>query len=153
MSHIRYYFAYGSNMNTERVAERGLEVVDAVSGQLDDYHLVFNKMSRDHVGVGHANIQFRRGAVTEGVLYELASVEEIYKMDPFERAPWNYGREVVQIDHDEGSTWAWTYFANPAVIRTDLSPPLEYLDHLLAGREFLSGGYVEMLLAHRARLL
>ena len=127
--------------------------VDAVSGQLDDYHLVFNKMSRDHVGVGHANIQFRRGAVTEGVLYELASVEEIYKMDPFERAPWNYGREVVQIDHDEGSTWAWTYFANPAVIRTDLSPPLEYLDHLLAGREFLSGGYVEMLLAHRARLL
>ena len=153
MSHIRYYFAYGSNMNADRVAERGLEVVNAVAGQLADYDLVFNKMSRDHVGVGHANIQFRRGAVTQGVLYELAAVEEIFKMDPFERAPWNYGREVVQIGHDRGSTWAWTYFANPAVIRPDLSPPLEYLDHLLAGREFLSRDYVDMLLAHRERLV
>ncbi len=152
MSRVCHYFAYGSNMNLERVAQRGLEVVDAVAAQLDDYHLVFNKMSRDHEGVGHANIQYRRGSTTEGVLYELIDVEEIHKMDPFERAPWNYGREVVQVDHAKGSTWAWTYFANPAVIRPDLLPPLEYLDHLLAGRDFLSGAYVEMLVAHRERI-
>ena len=139
-------------MNAQRMAQRGLEVVGAVAGQLDHFHLVFNKMSRDHAGVGHANIQFRRGAVTEGVLYELSREDEIFKMDPYERAPWNYGREAVQISHGGGRTWAWTYFANPAVIRADLSPPLEYLDHLLAGREFLSRNYVEMLLAHRERL-
>jgi gamma-glutamylcyclotransferase (GGCT)/AIG2-like uncharacterized protein YtfP len=153
MSQICYYFAYGSNMNPARVAQRGLQVRDAVGGQLTDYDLVFNKMSRDHAGVGHANIEFRRGAVTEGVLYELAAVEEIYKMDPFERAPWNYGREVVEVQHAQGATWAWTYFANPAVIRADLSPPLEYLDHLLAGAQFLSQDYFDRLLAHRERLV
>lgn len=152
MSFVVHYFAYGSNMNPERVTQRGLEVVSAVAAQLEDYHLVFNKMSRDHIGVGHANIQFQRGATTEGVLYELAGIDEIHKMDPFERAPWNYGREVVQVDHQQGATWAWTYFANPAVIRADLVPPLEYLEHLLAGREFLSSAYVDMLLAHRQHL-
>jgi len=153
VSHIRHYFAYGSNMNPARVAQRGLSVRHATGGRLADYHLVFNKMSRDHTGLGHANIQFRRGATTEGVLYELATVEEIAKMDPYERAPWNYGRDVVQIQHGDGVTWAWTYFANPAVIRHDLLPPLEYLEHLLAGRPYLSDQYLDMLVSHRDRLL
>jgi hypothetical protein len=139
-------------MNGARVLQRGLRTVGAAAGQLDGFALAFNKMSREHVGVGHANVVYTRGSQTEGVLYELAHRDEIYKMDPFERAPWNYGRDVVQIQHATGVTWAWTYFANPAVVRVGLKPPLEYLDHLLAGREFLSDEYVAWLLAKRAEL-
>ena len=152
MSSICHYFAYGSNMNAQRVSERGLRVVDATGGRLDGYALAFNKMSREHAGVGHANIVYTRGGRTEGVLYELAHGDEIFKMDPFERAPWNYGREVVEVVHATGMTWAWTYFANPAVTRAGLNPPLEYLDHLIAGREFLSEIYIEQLLAKRHEL-
>ena len=132
-------------MNPARVATRGLQVKEVCAGQLQDYKLVFNKMSRDHAGVGHANIQYSRGSKIEGVLYELSGSAEILKMDPFERAPWSYGREAVQIDHAQGMTWAWTYFANPAVLCEGLLPTAQYLQHLLAGREFLSEQYYARL--------
>jgi YD repeat-containing protein len=152
MSRIIHYFAYGSNMNPQRVEDRGLNVVNAYGGCLYDFDLVFNKMSRDHEGVGHANIRYQPGRRTEGVLYELADVHEIFKMDPYERAPWNYGREVVTVAHPGGQTWAWTYFANPAVLRHDLKPPASYLDHLLAGQPFLSEDYYASLAALRDAL-
>ncbi len=140
-----YYFAYGSNMNPERVRERGLEVVSERGARLAHFHLTFNKMSRDHSGHGHANIEFRRGAHTEGVLYELSTPREILKMDPYERAPWNYGRDVVEVHTMDGAQWAWTYFANPAVHVADLAPSADYLAHLLAGAAHLSDGYLEQL--------
>ncbi len=130
---VRHYFAYGSNMNPARVADRGLSVLGAQAGVLKGFRLLFNKMSRDHNGVGHANIEFDRHSVVEGVLYELAHADEILKMDPFERAPWNYGREVVAIRQGQNTTWAWTYFANPAVKIAGLRPPRAYMAHLLAG--------------------
>ena len=151
MSVITHYFAYGSNMNPERVASRGLIIESAGRGELQDYRLLFDKVAKDHPDTGHANVEFCRDAVTQGVLYKMVEPEEILKMDPFERAPWNYGREVVSVRHAEGNTWAWTYFANRAVRKAGLYPSEEYLDHLLAGRSFLSDDYVQMLLAYRQR--
>ncbi len=146
-SRVGYYFAYGSNMNPQRVARRGLRTAGAALGELADFRLEFNKASRDHPGFGHANIEYERGRVVEGVLYELAAPGEILKMDPFERAPWNYGREVVQVASGQQTVWAWTYFANPAVKRPGLTPPAEYLQHLLAGEPWLSEAYFRHLLS------
>jgi len=141
-----YYFAYGSNMNPERVATRGLQVGRPRRARLFEVELRFDKQSRDHKGYGHANIRAHRGGVTEGVLYPLATPEEIFKMDPFERAPINYGREVVRVVlDDDTSVWAWTYFANAAVLADGLRPPADYLAHLLAGAEFLSPDYLRWL--------
>lgn len=145
---VRHYFAYGSNMNPARVADRGLSVLSAQSGVLKGFRLLFNKMSRDHKGVGHANIEFDRHSVVEGVLYELAHADDILKMDPFERAPWNYGREVVAIRQGQITTWAWTYFANPAVKIAGLRPPRAYMAHLLAGEVYLSQDYLQQLQGH-----
>ena len=141
------YFAYGSNMNPARVAERGLAVVEARSARLPNFRLTFDKASREHVGVGHAAILWAPGEVVEGVLYELRTPAEILKMDPFERAPWNYGREVVEVSTDRGLSWSWTYFANAAVLRPGARPTAAYLAHLLAGREFLSAAYLNRLAA------
>lgn len=157
------YFAYGSNMNPERVLERGL-VFDHVAGaRLDGFRLAFDKTSSKHTGVGHANVVRAPGEIVEGVLYWLAGTAEIGKMDRFESAPINYSREVVQVrviaaqlpekePGDLKSTQAtetvlstWTYFANAAVRRADLLPPRSYLNHLLAGRRFLSDDYYSML--------
>lgn len=94
---LLHYFAYGSNMNPARVRERGLEVMACCGASLEGVRLVFDKVSRRHPNFAHANIVYAPGERVEGVLYRLASAAEILKMDPFERAPWNYGRDAVLV--------------------------------------------------------
>lgn len=139
------YFAYGSNMNPERVAERGLRVVRAEGAVLSGFRLLFDKHAAAHAGCGHANIVYQPGERVEGVLYWLVDAGEIVKMDPFERAPINYSRDVVHVHTSSGLVTTWTYFANSAVRRAGLKPPRSYLNHLLAGAPHLSAGYLEML--------
>ncbi len=140
---IVHYFAYGSNMNPERVRERGLRVSGEEPGIVEGLCLQFDKRAAD--GVGHANLRVAKGRRVEGVLYRLDGTEEIAKMDPFERAPWNYGREAIRVQASTGMVAAWTYFANPAVIQRGLRPSRAYLAHLLAGEPFLSDSYFRML--------
>ena len=132
-------------MNPARVATRGLVTANPRGARLSDYSLAFNKVSLQHADVAHANIMYARGETVEGVLYDLSEAREILKMDPFERAPWNYGRDAVCLETDTGLEWAWTYFANAAMIQTGRLPPQEYLDHLLAGAPYLSDSYVQRL--------
>jgi len=157
---VARYFAYGSNMNPARVRERGIRFAHASAACLEGFSLVFDKTSRAHEGLGHANVVPVPGQVVEGVLYWLSAPDEIGKMDRFESTPVNYSREVVRVRVDEphlpenhglpspdgaAMVSTWTYFANPAVRRPDLLPPRSYLEHLLAGRPFLSDRYYEML--------
>jgi len=141
------YFAYGSNMNRQRVGERGLAVVRAEAARLAGFRLVFDKHSPAHQSTGHANITYEPGEAVEGVLYWLAGPGEIVKMDRFERSPVNYSRDVIEVHTASGRVCSWTYFANPAVRRPGLLPPRSYLIHLLAGRPFLSDAYFLKLAA------
>jgi gamma-glutamylcyclotransferase (GGCT)/AIG2-like uncharacterized protein YtfP len=142
---IDYYFAYGSNMNPERVRGRGLPFRSARSATLHGYMLTFDKATRTDPGLGHAAIVYAPAARVEGVLYELAHHQAITAMDPFERAPINYTRDVVRVESAVGVLPAWTYFANPAACVTGLRPPRDYLAHLLAGRDYLSDEYYRWL--------
>ena len=54
-----HYFAYGSNMNPERVTARGVEYIEILSGHLFGYELVFNKYSKKREGSA-ANIKGAR---------------------------------------------------------------------------------------------
>ncbi len=142
---ISAYFAYGSNMNPDRVGERGLNWRAHEAATLSGCALRFNKVAAQHPGQAHANVVVAPEAVVEGVIYHFEDPNEILKMDPFERAGVNYGREGVVVATAGGAVWAWTYFANPGVMREGLSPSREYLNHLLAGREYLSDAYFESL--------
>jgi len=144
------YFAYGSNMNPQRVRERGIRFRNLEGAWLAGYRLSFDKASSAHPGTGHANVVYSPGSTVEGVLYWLETPDQIEKMDRFESAPVNYSREVVAVTLSAGSrqVWTWTYFANPAVRRSGLKPPRSYLAHLLAGRPYLSVAYYESL-AHQ----
>ena len=99
----------------------------------------------DHPGIGRANIRPRHLSFVEGVLYRLMDHLEIDKMDRFEGTPWQYRRELVTVETQRGVCWAWTYVGNPAVIVDGLRPDQAYLDHLVAGGEFLSAPYLERL--------
>jgi gamma-glutamylcyclotransferase (GGCT)/AIG2-like uncharacterized protein YtfP len=142
-----YYFAYGSNMNPARVAERGVRTTAAAGAALEGVRLAFNKGAQAHAAEGHANICHDAGARVEGVLYRLAGADEIVRMDHFEATPINYSRDLVAVRCGARSVWAWTYVANPAVIVEGLRPSRSYLAHLLAGRPFLSDPYYACLAA------
>ena len=134
-------------MNAERVADRGLVVLHTEAARLKNFQLVFNKASMQNNEAAHANIEYCPGQEVQGVLYTLTDKDEIHKMDPYERAPWNYGRDAVQVLTGSGTQWAWTYFANAALLVDGRRPPADYMDHLLAGADYLSPEYVSMLRA------
>ena len=147
-----WYFAYGSNMNPARVRERGLIYRYLLPATLLDHELRFNKLAglggeEDAAAkrAGHANIEAAVGRTVEGVAYQLADDEQIERMDPFERVPINYRRELVELATSLGAIRAWTYFANPAVVFPDLLPKTSYLAHLLVGTPFVSAAYAQRL--------
>ncbi len=142
---LRFYFAYGSNMNPARVTERGLRFDVVCGAVMDSVCLTFDKQSRAHPQSGHASLSYQRDARVEGVLYRLESNAEIERMDTFEATPINYSRDVVCLRTPRGEIAAWTYFANAAVRRCGLHPERAYLNHLLAGHDYLSEAYLDWL--------
>ncbi|NQD91736.1 gamma-glutamylcyclotransferase [Pseudomonas sp. CrR25] len=144
---MSWYFAYGSNMNPRRMQERGLTVREALPGRLPGFALCFNKRAVDRPGCAYANIRHQRDGVVEGVLYRLAELDEVAKLDPFEGAPIFYSRERLAILAGHGVQPAWVYIANPAFREDGLLPARDYLEHLLAGRAFLSDAYWSALAA------
>jgi gamma-glutamylcyclotransferase (GGCT)/AIG2-like uncharacterized protein YtfP len=113
-----------------------------MAGRLHGYALCFDKRAVDlTAGRAYANIRHQRDGVVEGVLYRLRDLDEIRKMDRFEGTSVFYSRERMPIAAAHGTQPAWVYIANPAFREQGLQPTRAYLEHLLAGREFLSEAY------------
>jgi hypothetical protein len=66
-------------------------------------------------------------------------------MDPYEGYPIRYSRQALPIVCGAHQVNAWVYIANEEFIKTGLKPAEWYLEHLLAGREFLTTAYFEEL--------
>ena len=142
-----FYFAYGSNMDVDRVQLRGMAFVRRCSGRLAGYRLVFNKRAKGAQGIAHANVEPSITSAVEGVLYALAAPENILQMDPYEGYPVRYNRRILPIETETGVAAGWVYQANPQFIETGCKPTQSYLNHLLAGAEFLSASYLADLMA------
>jgi gamma-glutamylcyclotransferase (GGCT)/AIG2-like uncharacterized protein YtfP len=138
---INYYFAYGSNMNPARMRARGIDFIDQRAGRLPGFKLCFNKRASGKQNIAYANIGYQRDGAVEGVLYGLQRPDDIAVMDPFEGSPVRYSREVYSVTTVEGAVNAWVYVANAAMLAEGLLPEQNYLNHLLAGREWLSDDY------------
>lgn len=63
------YFAYGSNMDAERMKKRVGRLSDRIPGAFRNWCLEFNKAAKNIIGLGFANIVPCPGEVVEGVLY------------------------------------------------------------------------------------
>lgn len=140
-----YYFAYGSNMNAERMIARGLRFDRALSGRIPGLGLAFNKRCALQPHRSYANVIYAPNSCVEGVLYQLTEASEIFKMDPFEGSPRLYSRDIYRVETDEGPIAAWVYVANKAMITEGLKPERWYLQHLLAGQAYLTPAYYETL--------
>tara|TARA_B100000959_G_scaffold145887_1_gene153176 strand:- start:1123 stop:1632 length:510 start_codon:yes stop_codon:yes gene_type:complete len=147
VSSISYYFAYGSNMNPDRVRQRQMQFDYFQAGKLHDFRLVFNKRSVKYIGAASANVVMHKDAVTEGVVYRLTNADEISMMDPYEGFPVRYDRQPLEILCPDGPVNAWVYLAQQEYVDNNLKPTRWYLDHLLAAGELLSSTYIEKLAA------
>lgn len=137
------YFAYGSNMDKERMLERELNFTSRQFAKLYGYKLMFNKISKKQGMV--SNIEQSNSDFIEGVLYEFPD-SDISKLDKAEGYPNHYDRiKVTLVTKDGTQTEATTYIAKQDKIVNGLHPTKKYLKHLLAGKDILSKEYFDKL--------
>jgi gamma-glutamylcyclotransferase len=146
------YFAYGSNMNeahlSARLARFGETLLDRRPGILHGYRLTFNKVSSQHDHIGFANIEPADGSDVEGTLNAMHP-HALDALDSIELVPHHYRRASVLVrDAATGRlTPAFTYVANPEMVRPNLKPTRDYLAHLLAAADVLPGAYLDRVRA------
>ncbi len=146
------YFAYGSNMSEARLRERlarfGEVLLDRRPGIIHGYRLTFNKVSSQHDHIGFANIEPASDGEVEGTL-NLMLPGALDALDSIELVPHHYRRAAVRVrDVASGRlTAAFTYVANPEMVRPNLRPTRDYLDHLLAAADVLPGAYLDRVRA------
>ena len=138
---IMKYFAYGSNMNPERMKERGIIFSKREYGILEGFRLAFNKIASRNPKEGYANITEDKNSKVEGILYEIND-SDIEKLDYYEGYPEHYLKRKVNVKLKDGKVVsAITYIANPKKTSPRLKPTKEYLVHLIKGSDLLSSEY------------
>lgn len=138
------YFAYGSNMDKDRMTDRKINFSSRLFARLDGHKLVFNKKAKDG-DFTYANIAVSDKEFVEGVLYEFPD-DDISKLDKAEGFPNHYDKvQVTVTDKDGNSTNATTYIAKQDKIVNGLFPTRDYLNHLLAGGDILTTSYFDTL--------
>lgn len=138
------YFAYGSNMNPQRMREREVRFSERIPAILKGYTLRFNKVASRNNCEGFANIATDAKGVVEGVLYEIPD-NDLKKLDVREGYPDHYDRLKVRVLTSTGEEEAITYVACPNKVAEGLNPSREYLAHLMAAMGMLSEKYYQRL--------
>ena len=139
-----WYFAYGSNMNKERLINRVGSVGVQKLGYINNYKLTFNKIKNDKFS--YANIEKSIGERVYGILYKV-SMDQIYALDRYEGVPDHYIRKEMKIYDENGKDYvmAYVYVANRSKTRFGYPPTQEYMSFLLSGAEMLPKEYYNKL--------
>jgi gamma-glutamylcyclotransferase (GGCT)/AIG2-like uncharacterized protein YtfP len=141
------YFAYGSNCNPAILEKKGVAWTARKRAVLPGYRLLFNKKAlrpRIPEGIGFANVNEDPEGTVEGILYDIRD-EHLGRLDESERYPDHYGRVEVTVETDDGPERCQTYQAQPDKIAEHLKPSRNYINHILAAKDFLSWQYFEAL--------
>ena len=133
------YFAYGSNMNTDRIKGRISSAECIGIGKLNDYKLVCNKKSTD--GSAKANVEEKEDAEVWGVIFEINKNDLVF-LDRIERG---YKRIEVKIKMGDSVINVYTYSSGN--ITKDKRVFSDYKGHIVSGAEEnnLPKEYIERL--------
>lgn len=138
-----YYFAFGSNMNIERLKKREINFSKIFSGYIKGYKLVFDKKASGKLDQTYANIQKEENSIVEGILYQIDNVN-IEKLDIYEGVPKHYLRKEIEVNTTHGLINAWVYIAHKDML-TSGKPTKNYLSNLLNAKDYLSENYYKNL--------
>lgn len=140
------YFAYGSNMNEDRMRKRKINYDDRERATLKGYVLKFNKVASRNDKEGFANIEQKKDGIVEGILYYGILTKDFKKLDKLEGCPGNYYRTDISVNlSNRTKEDAIAYVAHQSKVKEGLKPTKEYLRHLLAGKDLLPESYYERL--------
>lgn len=139
------YFAYGSNISEYRMKnERNVNFFSRKFAILENYKLVFNKVSKKNCYLGFANVVPSLSDIVEGALYEIED-SDIKMIDKFEGHPKHYIREEIEVFCDGEKVKAIVYIANSSMIRKNILPDKNYMKYILEGKDIFSSDYYENL--------
>jgi len=147
-----FYYAYGSNISQNRMLnERNVEFKSRKLAILENYKLVFNKVSKNNCYLGFANIVESPGDIVEGALYEIndSDIDIIDKFEGTKSKISHYNRAIVEVLCDDRKIEAIVYIANPTMVRSNIKPDKNYLSYILEGKDLFSLEYYDKLLETR----
>lgn len=140
---MAFYFAYGSNMNKERLTRRVGSCDTIGVGKLSGYKLVFNK--RLNNGSAAANIIKCEGSNVYGIIYRLTK-DAFNILDKYEGVKsGHYHRHIVTVSSSDQKIECIAYIAGASYIDDNVKPTTEYLGFLLSASDVLPSDYVEAL--------
>ncbi len=138
------YFAFGSNMGTEQMKERGVRFSKRLAAVLDGWRMEFSKQAARNPLEGFANIVPDPANRVEGVLYEMEA-EDLAKLDVYEGYPDHYTRREIVVSCSGRQETAVVCIAHPDKMKAGLQPSSEYLDRIQNGSDLLSDAYRDQL--------
>jgi gamma-glutamylcyclotransferase len=126
-----HYFAYGSNMLSERLKERCPSARALGIAQLPGYTLRWHKRSKD--GSGKCDVvAYRDGQVVFGVVYEI-DVSERAALDRAEGCGYGYERRDVEVILNGDVVTTSVYIATRNATDSALKPYIWYKCLVVAG--------------------
>lgn len=125
---MRYYVAYGSNLNTEQMRWRCPAARKFTVGEIKDYRLEFRGGKKSAV----ATIVPDKGSSVPVLVWEIEKTDE-RALDRYEGFPYLYRKESIQVETDGKSLTAMVYVMNEG---HSLGMPSDYyLNTILEGYE------------------
>eukprot|EP00873_Tetraselmis_striata_P022471 jgi/Tetstr1/442735/TSEL_030824.t1 len=99
-----YYFAYGSNLNSEVLeGRRGIKPMDMRPGLVQDYRLAFNMPGMPGVEPSFASVEPAQGCEVHGAVFTL-DWQGWLRVCQSEGVPFGYGVEPVAVSLYTGDT-------------------------------------------------
>ncbi|MGU3500655.1 poly-gamma-glutamate hydrolase family protein [Mycobacterium sp. C31M] len=116
------YFAYGSNLCADQMAQRCPDAADPRPATLADHDWLINER-------GVATVEPLEGAEVHGVLWRLSDAD-LAVLDRAEGVPVRYRRDLMTVDSEHGPHDAWIYIDH----RNEPGAPRPgYLERVIAG--------------------
>ena len=140
-----FYFAYGSNMDPQRMRHRGVPFDHCLTARLPDHGLAFNKSGNGGTEA-FANAEPKLGEDLPGILYRVPFESLSNRLDGFEGVSGGHYRRVqmkvlVGPLHPQADlaaarpVMAWVYLAGPDFVREGLPVTERYLHHIRRGQQ------------------
>ncbi|XP_052790738.1 uncharacterized protein LOC128224758 isoform X2 [Mya arenaria] len=152
-----YYFAYGPDMNPDRLSSYlGHDVTSRYWGLLMGFNLVFNKRGTSVEAGGFANLEFNPVRSVEGCLYKITS-DDLRILDSRVGYPQHYEHVMLPVwmsNSKEPDSMGVAQYCVPALMyiaqqnwtETDQTLPCDYaLSQLLKSSDMLTPAYRESL--------
>ena len=138
------YFAYGSNMDMNRLSGRGISPITRHKGVLKGWKLKFNKKASAG-DWSFANIEPSEEDSVEGLVFTIKE-SDLKLLDKFEGAPRHYRREILMVETYSEDVKCITYIAQSEHVVEGLLPQKDYIQFLINGSKMLSEEYQKKLL-------